>query len=123
MLGIETRRGTPIIKPVVRRKRKSVGEETFMQQLKLSNLPEPQREYRFHPKRRFRFDFAWPDRKLALECDGGVYSAGRHNRGKGMEDDNIKFAEAIKLGWRVLRFSTGQVRKGIALKYVEEILA
>jgi len=122
VLGIETRRGVPLAKPKIKVKRKSVGEEMFMQQCKLSGITEPEREYRFHPTRRWRFDFAWPEVKLALEVDGSVYSNGRHNRGKGYENDCEKMAEAINLGWRVFRFSTGQVKKGIAIKYLESAL-
>ena len=29
-------------------------------------------ELRFHKTRKWRFDYAWPDRKLFLEVDGGV---------------------------------------------------
>lgn len=49
---------------------------------RLRNLPAPVAEYRFHETRKWRFDHAWPDRKLALEIDGGVWQngGGRHNR-------------------------------------------
>ena len=73
-------------------------------------LPEPQTEYRFHPVRKWRFDFAWPyemvdDEPVApvyLECDGGVFTAGRHTRGAGVIKDQEKRNAATVLGWRGL---------------------
>jgi hypothetical protein len=66
-----------------------------------AGLPAPAREYRFHPKRLWRFDLAWPEQKLALEIDGN----GRHNTVAGMANDDEKINEAIILGWHVLRFN------------------
>ena len=61
-------------------------------------------EYRFHPVRLWRFDGAFPDRKIAVEIDGGVWTAGRHVRGKGFIADQEKMNEAQLLGWTVYRF-------------------
>lgn len=91
-------------------------------QIRAVGLPMPVEEFRFHPKRKFRFDLAWPDRKLAVEQEGGVYSHGRHVRGKGFTADCVKYAEALCLGWRVLRVTTGMVNDGTALGYVERML-
>ena len=33
-------------------------------------LPEPVPEFRFHDERKFAFDFAWVEQKVALECQG-----------------------------------------------------
>jgi very-short-patch-repair endonuclease len=68
-------------------------------------------EYRFHPPRRWRFDFAWLDRKLAVEVDGGEWSRGRHTRGKGFSGDCEKMNQATIDGWRVLRFTGSEIRK------------
>jgi hypothetical protein len=64
-----------------------------------AGLPAPQAEYRFHSVRKWRFDRAWPELKLALEIDGN----GRHNTIAGMANDDEKINEAIILGWSVLR--------------------
>lgn len=65
-------------------------------------------EYRFHPVRRWRFDMCWPDKKIALECDGMVWQAGggRHNT----DEDREKMNTAALMGWRVFRFSGKQIR-------------
>lgn len=72
------------------------------------DLPKPKRELRFHPTRRWRFDFAFPSAKLAIECDGGQWRkfGGRHAR----DSDREKLNEAAVLGWRVLRFSGAMLR-------------
>lgn len=66
-------------------------------------LPEFVTEHQFAPPRRWRFDFAWPEHKIALEVEGGVWTEGRHTRGKGFLDDVEKYNEAVCLGWRVVR--------------------
>lgn len=78
-------------------------------QCRAFGLPEPVAEFRFHPQRRWRFDWAWPDRKLALEEDGGVWIRGRHNHPTGYLADMEKLNAAVELGWRVLRYATGRV--------------
>jgi very-short-patch-repair endonuclease len=61
-------------------------------------------EYKFHPKRKWRFDFADPANKIAVEIDGGVFAGGRHTRGMGFKRDCEKINAATVLGWRVLRY-------------------
>lgn len=72
--------------------------------------------------RRWRFDFAWPERKLAVEIDGAVHSGGRHTRGAGYEADIEKMNAAVLAGWRVLRFTSGQLDSGYALETLEKAL-
>lgn len=66
-------------------------------------LPAPREEFVFAPPRRWRFDFAWPDQRVALEIEGGVWTGGRHVSGTGFVRDMEKYNEAAALGWRVLR--------------------
>jgi very-short-patch-repair endonuclease len=73
-------------------------------------LPEPEREYRFASPRRWRFDFAWPAQRVAVECDGGTYSGGRHTRGDGYRRDAEKLNAAAALGWRVFRVTADMLR-------------
>lgn len=80
------------------------------------------REHRFHPTREWRFDMAWPAEKVALEVDGAVYTGGRHTRGKGYSNDCRKFAEAVVLGWRVVRVTSDHIGSGEALQWMERLL-
>lgn len=91
-------------------------------QIRAVGLPPPVTEYRFHPERRWRADFAWPEKKLLVEVDGAVYTRGRHTRGKGFENDCEKTNTATLMGFRVLRFSTGQVTSGMAIDMLIEAL-
>ncbi len=93
-------------------------EATFALQLRAEGLPEPEREYRFHPTRRWRFDFAWPEKMLAVEIEGGTWSRGRHTRGAGFEADCEKYNAATLLGWRVLRFTRKHIASWTALEDV-----
>lgn len=81
------------------------------------------REHRFHATRAWRFDFAWPALRLALEVEGGTRSGGRHTTGSGFEADAEKYNEAALLGWTVLRVTSAQVRSGQALRWCEQALA
>ena len=106
----------------------SDAEETLWGQLRarsLSNdpLPMPERQHRFGPSRKWRFDFAWPLLMVALEVDGGTWSGGRHTRGAGFERDCEKLSEAACQGWRVLRVTTNQVKSGQALTWCERLVS
>lgn len=61
------------------------------------------KEFCFHPTRRWRFDYAIPSHKIALEVEGGVFTGGRHTRSKGFIGDMEKYNEAARLGWTVVR--------------------
>lgn len=78
--------------------------------------PEPEREYRFHPNRDWRCDFAWPDARVIVEVEGGTWvpGGGRHNRPGGYEDDCRKYNAAVHLGWRVYRCTGGMLENNPA---------
>jgi very-short-patch-repair endonuclease len=93
----------------------SALEDAFAVQLRATGAPAPEREYRFAPPRRWRFDFAWRFARLAVEIEGGAWTRGRHTRGDGFTRDLEKYNEAVLAGWRVLRFTAAHVRSGYAL--------
>lgn len=80
-------------------------------------LPAPVREFQFHPTRKWRFDFAWPDVRLAVEVDGEV-----HRIKSRFHADLQKHASATLMGWTVLRVGGHQVRAGVAVQWVREAL-
>ena len=98
---------------------KSILEQTLLFQIRAVGLPEPEAEYRFHPTRRWRFDFAYPDHKIGIECEGGTWSGGRHVRPNGFADDCEKYNEAAMMGWGVLRFPAGMIKSGEAIRVIE----
>lgn len=78
--------------------------------LRLAGVDIPLPEYRFHPVKLWRFDYAWVKSKVALEVDGGVFTKGRHTRGKGVMEDHDKFNNAAMQGWRILRCTPDELR-------------
>jgi very-short-patch-repair endonuclease len=91
----------------------SAGEDAFLLHCRALGL-HPMREYRFHDVRRWRFDFAFPDHKFAVEIEGGHWSGGRHTRGAGFEFDAEKYESAMLLGWTVYRCTTARAKSGQA---------
>jgi very-short-patch-repair endonuclease len=96
-------------------------EEQFALQLRAAKL-EPVREYVFHPTRKWRFDFAWPPVRLAVEVEGGIFAGGAHTRGAHFRSDCEKHNAACELGWRTLRYTDREIRNGSALAQVERLL-
>jgi very-short-patch-repair endonuclease len=100
----------------------SAPEVQLAFQIRAIGLPAPVREFRFAKPRRWRADFAYPEQMLLIEVEGGVYTRGRHLRVNGYENDLEKYNTATLLGYRVLRFSSGQVSSGEAVAMIERAL-
>lgn len=105
----------------------SKAEDLLELHLKAEGI-EYVREHRFHPTRRWRFDFAMPALKLAVEVEGitwfgknknGTMKLGRHQSAKGIEGDLEKYGEAMKLGWNVYRCSQNMVKNGTAIDTIK----
>lgn len=62
-----------------------------------------EREYQFAPPRRWRFDFAWPSRRIAIEVEGVSFGRGRHQHPIGFAKDAEKHEAALRDGWRLYR--------------------
>ena len=103
---------------------KSQWELLLAEQIRQAGLPEPVREWRFAaPKRQWRADFGWPEYKLILEVEGGIWMRkGRHTTGVGFTRDCRKYNDAALLGITVLRVTSGMVENGEALRLLERAL-
>lgn len=108
-------------------------------QLRALKAPPPETEYRFAAHyvgggpgvrkrlkdaglKNWAFDFAWPDRMLAAEVEGGAYVNGRHTRGTGFEEDCLKYHHAMRLGWTVYRCEAKLIGSGDAARLLTELL-
>lgn len=100
----------------------STLEAELMGYIHIMGWPEPKREYKFHPKRRYKADFAWPELRLLVEVEGGQYTNGRHYRPQGYEADCEKYNLAALEGWTVLRFTTSMIHDGRAISTIEDFL-
>lgn len=91
--------------------------------IKAAGLPAPVREFKFHPTRKWRTDFAWPEHKVLLEVEGGVWmkGGGGHSHPFGILRDIEKYNESSLMGYRTFRVTTDMVRNGEALTLLERI--
>ncbi len=87
------------------------------------NLPAPVRQFRHNPKRKFAWDYAWPDFKLLVDLQGATFIRGGHSRGVGQERDFEKLNDAVAMGFRPLLFGTLAMKNPIAVvEFVAAVL-
>ena len=96
------------VKRLAKNTRKAQLEQRFLEAwgTHYRHLPRPVMQHRFCHARKWRFDFCWPDEKLAVEIQGGSFVNGGHNRAGQQQKDYEKQRAAVRLGWRVLPFNT-----------------
>lgn len=80
------------------------------------------KEYRFHSTRKWRFDFAIPRYKIAIEVEGGVWTGGRHTSPQGFLGDMEKYNTATVMGWRVLRTTPDRLLTNETLTMIENAI-
>ena len=98
-------------------------ETLILAHIRDAGLPEPVQEYPFHQERKWRLDFAWPGRQVALEVEGGTWTKGRHTRPKGYAEDCRKYSEAAIAGWIVIRVTGDMIRSGVAVEMLGRALS
>ena len=110
------RRGVP-------KSNRSALEEMLFLQIRALKLPEPIREHRFHPTRRWRFDAAWPEFMLAVEVEGGQWlKKSRHTTGSGFTADLEKYHHGMELGWNIYRCSAELINDGRAVALIQKLI-
>lgn len=69
------------------------------------------REYQFDKanNRKWRIDYYLSELNLAIEVEGGVWSGGRHVRGKGFLKDMDKYNAITVAGIKLLRIDTDRL--------------
>lgn len=80
------------------------------------------KEYKFHPERKWRFDYAVPEHKIALEVEGGVWTSGRHTRPQGFLGDIEKYNTATLMGWRVFRTTPTELYRTATINLLKEAI-
>lgn len=99
--------------------------------VRAAGFPDPVPEHPFHPRRKWRFDYAWVDYKVALEREGGRFRTvvckcgvkrtvfvSRHHSRDGLEGDALKYGRAAVSGWCVIRVTPGMISSGVAAELV-----
>jgi hypothetical protein len=116
-------------------------------EMSAAGIPRPEAEYVFARPRRWAFDYAWPQFRIALEIEGGAFGrliviiagherrkgrlipikrgtsirvGGRHNTGEGLQNDCEKYNAAAIRGWMVIRATTTMVRDGLAIRVLQD---
>ena len=97
-------------------KREKTDYKQYLELLFKSLKVEPQREYMFHPTRKWRLDFAFPDRKIAVEYEGMAFKVekSRHTTISGFSNDCEKYNELAIAGWTLVRVNAKLIDSGIA---------
>lgn len=87
----------------------SIEKETIKKLLWYLNreglIPEYIEELQFDNIRKFRFDWAIPDKMIAIEYEGVFSKKSRHTTITGYTNDCTKYNLALRNGWRVLRYT------------------
>lgn len=106
---------------ILKNKQKSALEDLLAFQIKAVGLPDFEREYKFHPDRRWRFDF-YHESGWGIEINGGGWNKGGHNRNPiAMGRDYEKYNAAQELGIRVLLYTGEQIKDMTAIAQLERI--
>lgn len=79
------------------------------------------KECKFHPIRKWRWDWADIKNKIAIEIQGGVWIGGRHTSGSGFVKDMEKYNAGVILGWRLLAYTPQQFKEGLPIADLEQI--
>ena len=81
------------------------------------------KELKFHPTRKWRFDYAIPAHKIAVEVEGGVWTGGRHTSPKGFLNDIEKYNTATLMGWRVFRTTPDELCTNATLQLLRDAIS
>lgn len=97
----------------------SPGESLLELHLRAYKIPF-QREIELIPGRKWRVDFLIG--KWVIEVEGGIKQIGRHQREDGFSEDCLKYNALTIAGYRVLRFTTAQVKSGLAIDTIRAVV-
>lgn len=100
-------------------------EDQFAAQIELYGLPEPVREFQFDDTPvAWRWDFAWPQYKLVVEINGGIYQnpPTGHRSIKGLLRDYAKLNAVTARHWWSMSFDNKAVESGEAVLMVQEFV-
>lgn len=79
-------------------------------------------EFKFHPKRRYRIDFAHIESRTGIEVNGSTWRKGGHSSGSGIQRDYEKQRLAALQGWLIVPLSASDVRDERVLREVKAII-
>lgn len=90
--------------------------------LEVEGYPRPRAQVMLIPGRRYRFDFAYLEARLAVEVSGQIWHKGAHTSGRGVTRDAAKANELACIGWRLLVFTPEMIADGTARDFTRRAL-
>ena len=92
-------------------------------QIRAFRLPVPEQEVVFHPTRKWRMDLAWPNLKIAVEYQGGIFTGqASHTSIPNILRDQEKNNEAQILGWIVIYANARTVESAQAVDHIRRAI-
>lgn len=98
------------------------AEQVLAFQCRADRLPPFVQNFRPIPNRKFELDIAFPSLKVGVECNGGVFTRGAHGSPLAILRDMEKSNELVFHGWRVLRYTPAQIKTGVAIDGLKQLL-
>jgi len=97
-------------------------ERAWKLQVRAAGLPEMAEQFKFHPDRQWKLDFSYPELRLGVEVEGGIWrkGGGAHSHPLNIERDIEKHNALIMARWTVFRFTPQIITSGTGLRMVEE---
>lgn len=104
-------------------KNKTLKTDAFMKLIDIELGLEVWREFYFSTERLYRFDYAIPEYKVAIECNGGIWAKGNsgHSSGKGIMRDMDKNNLAQSLGWNLISVTPGQLMTSYTIGLINDL--
>ncbi len=117
-LGHPRRPGTKTMTAVIRSRPawqqavQSGLEHSVMEEIAAQGLPRPVTQHRITlpTGRTIRFDFAWPEQRVALEVDHPAW----HDGAEQSHRDKLRDRKAATIGWETVRVTNLDVHGGLA---------
>jgi len=114
---------------LIRNSERTKLENSLLLLIRQNHLPEPVPQFKFCPDRKWVADFAYPEQKILIECEGGLWRknqegqwAGAHSYPGAILRDIEKYNQAALLGYRLFRFTDYQLKDGSAIEILKKAL-
>lgn len=118
------------LKRIIRGTERTKLEDALRFALKIERLPPPVLQFQFCETRKWRTDFAWPEEKILLEVEGGIWRknhlgqwAGAHSFPANILRDIEKQNAAALMGYSYLRVTKDMIKDGTAVELIKKMLA
>lgn len=106
-------------------KQSIIGGETMFSRLVMTIIGlRVVQEYKFHPIRKWRFDYAIVEYKIAIEVEGGIWrkGGGAHSRPANIIRDIEKYNQAAVSGWVVIRVTPQELISNKTIRLIKSAL-